>query len=67
MERTGRKEMIIQFAKILAGGIIGFLYYQFIGCNQGCAITGSPINSTIYGAVMGVILAWPTNKYGQKK
>jgi hypothetical protein len=67
MARAGREEMIIQFSKILAGGIIGFLYYQFIGCNQGCAITGSPINSTIYGAVMGVIFAWPTNKYCQKK
>jgi hypothetical protein len=46
----------------LAGGILGFLYYKFIGCNQGCGITGSPINSTLYGAMMGVILAWPTKQ-----
>ncbi|MBT3180201.1 MAG: hypothetical protein HOB40_11085 [Candidatus Marinimicrobia bacterium] len=54
--------MIIRIAKVLAGGILGFLYYKFIGCNQGCGITGSPINSTLYGAMMGVILAWPTKQ-----
>lgn len=36
------------------GGIAGFLYWYFVGCASGaCTITSSPINSTIYGMVMG--------------
>ncbi|WP_081912574.1 DUF6132 family protein [Salegentibacter sp. Hel_I_6] len=46
---------------ILAGAFIGalagFVYYSFIGCNSGtCAITSQPVNSTIYGAMMGGLL-----------
>jgi hypothetical protein len=41
-------------AGILTGAIAGYLYYHFIGCNQGtCAITSRPVNSTLYGALMG--------------
>lgn len=41
----------------LIGGIIGFLYYNFIGCKSGtCAITSKPLNSTIYGAVLGGLM-----------
>lgn len=43
---------------ILVGGALGFSYWYFIGCNTGtCAITSSPTNSTIYGSLMGVLLA----------
>lgn len=39
---------------IVAGAIGGYLYYHFIGCNSGtCAITSRPLNSTLYGALMG--------------
>lgn len=38
---------------IIIGALGGYLYYYFIGCNNGCAITSSPVNSTAYGAVMG--------------
>lgn len=38
------------------GGLAGFLYWKLIGCYSGsCAITSSPINSTIYFAAMGVL------------
>lgn len=41
----------------IAGATIGFGYWYFIGCNSGaCAITSSPINSTIYGGLMGLLL-----------
>ena len=41
----------------VVGAIIGFLYWNFIGCNSGsCAITSSPVNSSIYGALMGSLL-----------
>jgi len=41
---------------VIVGALGGFLYYYFIGCNGSCAITGSPVNSTLYGSLMGLIL-----------
>ena len=42
---------------ILVGGILGFGYYYFIGCNSGsCAITSKPFNSSAYGMVMGYLM-----------
>ena len=39
---------------ILLGLVAGYLYYHFIGCASGrCAITSNPINSTLYGAMLG--------------
>lgn len=44
---------------VLVGGSLGFTYYYFIGCNSGaCAITSNPINSTGYGAMVGLIWNW---------
>jgi phage shock protein E len=43
---------------VTLGAISGYLYYYFVGCASGtCAITSSPINSTLYGAVMGGLLS----------
>jgi hypothetical protein len=42
---------------IILGSVAGYLYWYFIGCNSGtCAITSSPVNSTLYGALMGFLL-----------
>lgn len=42
---------------ILFGAIAGYAYYHFIGCASGtCAITSSPVNSTLYGSMMGGLL-----------
>jgi phage shock protein E len=39
------------------GAIFGFAYYYFVGCANGtCAITSSPINSTLYGSFVGGLL-----------
>jgi hypothetical protein len=39
---------------IALGAAAGYAYWFYIGCNSGsCAITSSPVNSSIYGAVMG--------------
>lgn len=39
---------------VAVGALGGYLYYRFVGCESGaCAITSSPINSTIYGMIMG--------------
>jgi len=40
------------------GGTLGFLYYKLIGCASGtCPITSKPLNSILYGAVMGLLLS----------
>lgn len=42
---------------LLIGGVGGYLYWKFIGCNDGtCAITSNPINSSAYGAFMGATI-----------
>ena len=41
---------------LLMGALAGYAYYYFVGCASGtCAITSSPVNSTLYGAMMGGI------------
>lgn len=42
---------------VIVGAIGGFLYFYFVGCASGtCAITSKPLNSTLYGAMMGGLL-----------
>jgi len=41
------------------GAVGGWAYWYFIGCSSGqCAITGNPVNSTLYGAAVGLMLGW---------
>jgi hypothetical protein len=48
---------------IILGGALGFAYYYFIGCKSGtCGITSNPINSTLYGVILGVLWTFPTKK-----
>jgi hypothetical protein len=59
MERSRFKMIwrkIKLFLPVALGALGGFLYYNFIGCNGSCAITGSSVNSTLYGSLMGLIL-----------
>ncbi|MBL1410061.1 DUF6132 family protein [Sphingobacterium faecale] len=51
------KKHFLTIMGVFIGAIAGYLYWNFIGCSSGsCAITSSPINSTLYGAVMGGLL-----------
>lgn len=44
-------------AGIALGAVAGYAYYHFVGCASGtCAITSNPLNSTLYGALMGALL-----------
>jgi len=39
------------------GALGGLAYWFFVGCESGtCAITSSPINSSIYGGFMGFLI-----------
>ena len=48
---------ILGIIGIVIGAIAGFAYWRFIGCNSGtCMITSKPLNSTLYGSLMGYLL-----------
>ena len=43
---------------IALGAVAGFFYWKLIGCSSGtCAITSKPFNSSLYGALMGFLVA----------
>lgn len=49
-----KKAIIITGIGIVVGAIAGYAYYFYIGCASGtCAITSKPLNSSLYGALMG--------------
>jgi len=53
---------------VLLGAVGGFLYYNFIGCNGSCAITGDPYISTLYGAGIGAVLVnWKSGINSMRK
>ncbi len=51
------KNLIYTNRLFLAGGVMGavggFLYWKFVGCSGGCAITSHPRNSILYFALLG--------------
>ncbi len=49
-----KKAIIITGIGVVVGAIAGYLYYYYVGCASGtCSITSKPLNSTLYGALMG--------------
>jgi len=51
------KKYKLDLIGILLGSIAGFMYWKFIGCANGtCMITSKPLNSSLYGALMGFLL-----------
>lgn len=48
------KSSVLYLIGAAIGALAGYIYWQQVGCSSGsCAITSSPINSTLYGALMG--------------
>ena len=51
------KKYYLTLLGVLFGAIAGFAYYYWIGCISGsCPITSRPVNSTLYGSLMGGLL-----------
>lgn len=63
-----KKTIIITLIGVVVGLISGYAYYYYIGCASGtCAITSNPINSTIYGGVLGGLLFNMISDFFKKK
>jgi hypothetical protein len=51
------KKHLLTLVGVGLGIVGGFLYWKNVGCISGtCPITSNPINSSVYGAVMGGLL-----------
>lgn len=52
-----KQGIIVTVIGIGVGLIAGYWYYSAIGCASGsCAITSKPINSTLYGGLIGGLI-----------
>lgn len=51
------KRNYLYVAGAFIGSVAGLLYWKYVGCSAGtCIITSRPLNSAVYGAVMGSLL-----------
>jgi len=56
MKKWFKQNKLYAIGAIL-GGIAGYFYWHQIGCSTGtCMITSRPLNSTLYGALMGALI-----------
>lgn len=47
----------LELIGVIIGSIVGWCYWYFVGCASGtCPITSSPINSSLYGSLLGGLL-----------
>ena len=52
-----KRGYIITGIGVLVGLIAGYAYYYYVGCASGtCNITSKPLNSTLYGGLMGGLM-----------
>lgn len=52
-----KKALLLTGIGIAIGALTGYAYYFYVGCASGtCAITSKPLNSTLYGALMGGLI-----------
>jgi len=57
MKNSKKKGFIITGIGVLIGAVAGYLYYHYVGCFSGtCSITSKPLNSTLYGSLLGGLL-----------
>ena len=54
--------MKITLLLTVLGSIAGFAYASVLGCDSVCSIASSSLNTTVYGAFAGLIIAFPINK-----
>ncbi len=61
------KKYSVLLIGIAIGAVAGFLYWKYVGCASGtCAITSKPVNSSLYGAMMGGLIGDMFRKSNKK-
>lgn len=56
MKQNTKKIIMLALGAVL-GALAGYAYWYYVGCMSGsCSITSSPINSSLYGGIMGALL-----------
>lgn len=61
------KVIIITTIGLTVGAVTGYAYYYYLGCASGtCSITSKPLNSSLYGAVLGGLLFNTISDYRKK-
>lgn len=62
------KNNVLYIIGAVVGAIGGYIYWQQVGCVSGtCMITSKPVNSTLYGALMGALVFGLFKKQPQKE
>lgn len=62
------KKTFLPLMGIFVGGVSGYFYWQQIGCSSGtCVVTSRPLNSTLYGAIMGYLIIGLINDLIKKR
>jgi hypothetical protein len=57
LNKITRKRFLFPLTGIIIGIAGGYLYYYFIGCQNGsCAITSNPWLSMLWGAAVGYLI-----------
>ncbi len=59
--------MKITIILTVLGSALGFAYANVLGCESACSIVSSSLNTSVYGAFAGLIIAFPINKKFNKK
>jgi hypothetical protein len=51
------KNYLILGIGMAVGGVLGYLYYRYVGCANGtCKITSNPYYSVLYGVLLGYLV-----------
>lgn len=51
-----KRSWLLTLLGIALGAVAGWAYWYWWGCTEGCAITSSPVNSSLYGGLLGALL-----------
>jgi hypothetical protein len=46
----------LYFVFLTLGALAGWVYWYLWGCSESCPIKSNPLHSSLYGAVMGILL-----------
>lgn len=57
MRGSSRIRAVLYGCGAVVGGVVGWSYWRYVGCTAGgCAITSDPVNSLVYGVIMGIAM-----------